>query len=61
MGLTLKYCVNTHMHADHITGTGLLKKLLPETKSMISSKSGAQVRTETEPATLPVVSLFLLL
>ena len=42
LGLTLKYCLNTHMHADHITGTGLLKKLVPDIKSVISSASGAK-------------------
>jgi glyoxylase-like metal-dependent hydrolase (beta-lactamase superfamily II) len=26
LGLKLKYCVNTHVHADHITGSGLLKE-----------------------------------
>lgn len=30
------------MHADHITGTGYLKKLLPKTKSIISKASGAK-------------------
>lgn len=29
------------MHADHITGTGYLKKLLPNVKSVISRASGA--------------------
>lgn len=29
------------MHADHVTGTGLLKKLLPGSKSVISRASGA--------------------
>ncbi|WP_040466876.1 MBL fold metallo-hydrolase, partial [Geminocystis herdmanii] len=24
LGLTLKYCLETHVHADHITGTGKL-------------------------------------
>ncbi|XP_061453172.1 persulfide dioxygenase ETHE1, mitochondrial isoform X2 [Rhineura floridana] len=33
--------VNTHCHADHITGTGLLKKLLPGCRSVISKDSGA--------------------
>ncbi|XP_055677330.1 persulfide dioxygenase ETHE1, mitochondrial [Lutzomyia longipalpis] len=42
LGLTLKYALNTHMHADHITGTGYLKKLLPECKSVISRASGAK-------------------
>lgn len=42
LGLKLKYAMNTHMHADHITGTGYLKKLLPDTASVISKASGAQ-------------------
>ena len=33
--------MNTHCHADHITGTGYLKKLLPGTLSAIGRKSGA--------------------
>ena len=33
--------MNTHLHADHITGTGLLKKLIPSAKSVISTASGA--------------------
>ena len=27
LGLTLRYCLETHIHADHITGTGQLQKL----------------------------------
>lgn len=30
------------MHADHITGTGYLKQLLPDVKSLISRASGAK-------------------
>ena len=30
------------MHADHVTGTGLLKKLVPGCKSVISKNSKAQ-------------------
>ena len=30
------------MHADHITGSGVLRKLLPGSKSVISKASGAQ-------------------
>uniref|UniRef100_A0A1B0D9H8 Metallo-beta-lactamase domain-containing protein n=1 Tax=Phlebotomus papatasi TaxID=29031 RepID=A0A1B0D9H8_PHLPP len=42
LGLTLKYALNTHMHADHVTGTGYLKKLLPGCVSVISKESGAK-------------------
>lgn len=42
LGLNLKWAMNTHMHADHITGTGYLKKLIPGTQSVISKASGAQ-------------------
>lgn len=27
LGLTLKYCLETHLHADHITGSGQLRNL----------------------------------
>lgn len=40
--INLAVLVNTHMHADHITGTGLLKKLIPGCQSMISKASGAK-------------------
>lgn len=33
---------NTHVHADHVTGTGELKKLIPTCQSIISSSSGAK-------------------
>uniref|UniRef100_A0A8C3HH01 ETHE1 persulfide dioxygenase n=1 Tax=Chrysemys picta bellii TaxID=8478 RepID=A0A8C3HH01_CHRPI len=41
LGLNLLYAANTHCHADHITGTGLLKKMLPGCHSVISRDSGA--------------------
>ena len=41
LGLNLVYGVNTHAHADHITGTYLLKQKIPEMKSVISAASGA--------------------
>jgi glyoxylase-like metal-dependent hydrolase (beta-lactamase superfamily II) len=42
LGFTLKYAVNTHAHADHITGTGRLKETFPECKSVISRVSEAK-------------------
>ncbi|KAJ1132824.1 hypothetical protein NDU88_011125 [Pleurodeles waltl] len=42
LGLNLLYAANTHCHADHITGTGLLKRMLPGCKSVISKDSGAR-------------------
>lgn len=41
LGLKLKWTLNTHCHADHITGSGWLKKLLPGSLSVIGKKSGA--------------------
>lgn len=41
LGLKLKFAMNTHCHADHITGSGYLKKLLPGTLSVIGKKTGA--------------------
>ena len=43
LGLNLVYGVNTHAHADHITGTGLLKqKTSGSMKSVISEASKAK-------------------
>ena len=34
--------MNTHVHADHVTGSGLMKSLSdPKAKSIISASSGA--------------------
>lgn len=41
LNLNLKYAINTHCHADHITGTGILKTKT-ECKSLISAQSGAK-------------------
>ncbi|XP_050538857.1 persulfide dioxygenase ETHE1, mitochondrial [Daktulosphaira vitifoliae] len=40
--LNLLYCANTHVHADHVTGSGSLKKMLPNCQSIISTQSGAK-------------------
>ncbi|KAK7105346.1 hypothetical protein V1264_016740 [Littorina saxatilis] len=42
LGLDLKYAVNTHVHADHITGTGEIKKRVAGCKSLISKVSTAK-------------------
>ena len=42
LGLTLESVINTHCHADHVTGSGLIKTKLPGVKSMIAAASGAQ-------------------
>ncbi|XP_056142186.1 persulfide dioxygenase ETHE1, mitochondrial isoform X2 [Lampris incognitus] len=42
LGVHLKLAVNTHCHADHITGTGLLKQRLLGLESAISKHSGAR-------------------
>jgi sulfur dioxygenase len=41
LGLTLVYGINTHAHADHITGTNLLKQKIPGLQSVIAAASGA--------------------
>merc|ERR1711936_1404033 len=42
LGLRVKFVMNTHVHADHITGTGRLKKLLPGCQSVLSAASGGK-------------------
>jgi len=37
LGLQLKYVINTHIHADHITGSGELKKKFPGCRSVLSA------------------------
>ena len=42
LDLELKYVMNTHVHADHVTGTGLLKKMVRTgVESVISKAAGA--------------------
>lgn len=42
LGVKLIYVLNTHCHADHITSGGLIRKDLPEVKTIISESSGAK-------------------
>ena len=60
----LFFSVNTHVHADHITGSGRLKTLVPQCRSVISKTSGAkadiyiedgeriEIGDETQPLTI---------
>ena len=41
LGLKLVYTLDTHAHADHITGSGLLRKRLGS-KAVVGAKSGAK-------------------
>ncbi|KAG9448002.1 hypothetical protein H6P81_014130 [Aristolochia fimbriata] len=40
--LKLTYAINTHVHADHVTGTGIIKTKMPSVKSIISRASNAK-------------------
>jgi sulfur dioxygenase len=42
MGFELKYAINTHCHADHVTGTAALKTHFPAMQTTISAASGAR-------------------
>ncbi|GAB4849269.1 Polypeptide N-acetylgalactosaminyltransferase 3 [Ancistrocladus abbreviatus] len=49
LGLKLIYAMNTHVHADHVTGTGLIKTKFPGVKSIISRASNAKADLLVEP------------
>lgn len=49
LGLKLVYALNTHVHADHVTGTGLIKRKAPGVKSVISRASNAKADLLVEP------------
>ncbi|KAK1258818.1 hypothetical protein QJS04_geneDACA024414 [Acorus gramineus] len=48
LGLKLTYALNTHCHADHVTGTGLIKGKVPGVKSVISKASTAKADLHVE-------------
>lgn len=41
LGLELKYMLDTHVHADHVTGTYRMKEFFPEAKAVVSRHGGA--------------------
>ncbi|KAG6591786.1 Persulfide dioxygenase ETHE1-like, mitochondrial, partial [Cucurbita argyrosperma subsp. sororia] len=60
LGLKLVYAMNTHVHADHVTGTGLIKSKFPGAKSVISRASGSKADVLIEPGDrIPFGDLFL--
>eukprot|EP00038_Savillea_parva_P006484 m.164073 g.164073 ORF g.164073 m.164073 type:complete len:392 (-) comp12376_c0_seq1:380-1555(-) len=46
LGLTLTHCLNTHVHADHITGSGLIKERLTSVKSVLGSGAKPAIADE---------------
>ncbi|KAL9252276.1 Persulfide dioxygenase ETHE1 homolog, mitochondrial-like protein [Drosera capensis] len=60
LGLKLIYAMNTHVHADHVTGSGLIKSKVPGVKSIISKASNAVADIHVEPGdTIRFGDLFL--
>eukprot|EP00756_Hemistasia_phaeocysticola_P029737 Hpha_TRINITY_DN16249_c1_g1::TRINITY_DN16249_c1_g1_i1::g.12649::m.12649/K17725/ETHE1; sulfur dioxygenase len=49
LGVKLLYAVNTHVHADHITGSGTLKQKVPGLRSVISGVAGAKGDIQLTP------------
>lgn len=42
LGLKLKYVLNTHCHADHVTSGGAIRRERPEVQTVVSKASGAR-------------------
>jgi len=49
MGFELRYVLNTHAHADHITSGGVIRRDRPAVRTVISKASGAKADVHTEP------------
>lgn len=49
LGVKLLYAVNTHVHADHITGSSMLKQKIPGLQSVISGVAGAKADVQLAP------------
>lgn len=49
LGCELTLALNTHCHADHITGTGRLKERVPGLRTAISLASTAQADVKLQP------------
>ena len=44
--------MNTHLHADHVTGTGMIKRQIPTCKSVISKHTDAKADRYVEDGEL---------
>ena len=44
--LTLKYIIETHVHADHITGINLLQKKYPSAMALISDRANVKYKAK---------------
>eukprot|EP00933_Yihiella_yeosuensis_P082818 TRINITY_DN96804_c0_g1_i1.p1 TRINITY_DN96804_c0_g1~~TRINITY_DN96804_c0_g1_i1.p1 ORF type:complete len:256 (+),score=44.92 TRINITY_DN96804_c0_g1_i1:124-891(+) len=42
LGFNLKYVLNTHVHADHVTSGGVIRKERPQVQTIIAEVSGAK-------------------
>jgi len=50
LGLQLKYVMNTHCHADHITSGSEMRRVVPDMRTIISKSSGAKADVHIEHA-----------